>query len=75
MVKKNPTVLKEVKRVLHDKGTLLIVDWKLNAPISLIKKQPIAVQAIKDLVEEDGFVTVEEFEAGPHHWGLVLHRA
>lgn len=71
-----PNALREAKRVLAAGGTLLAIEWKTAgaalgpAPEKRLPKE----EAIK-LAAEAGFLMQKEFEAGPHHYGLVFKKA
>ena len=63
-------VLKEAKRVLKDKGQLLIVDWQHSSSLGPEKK--ISVDDVKQAAEKIGFQFKKEFKAGIYHWALIL---
>ncbi len=63
-------VLEEAKRVLKDKGQLLIVDWQHGSSLGPEKK--ISVDNIKQAAEKIGFQFKKEFKAGIYHWGLII---
>jgi ubiquinone/menaquinone biosynthesis C-methylase UbiE len=65
-------VLEEGKRVLKKGGKLLIVDWKKESKIGPAEKVP--PEEVKKMAEEIGFKLEEEFEAGPHHYGLLFSK-
>jgi len=63
-------VLEEGKRILKDKGQLLIVDWQAGSNLGPVEK--ISVDDIKQAAEKIGFQFKKEFKAGIYHWGLIL---
>ena len=65
--------IKEVKRILKDKGKVLLIEWSdsfggLGPPKENILNQD---QAIKDF-EDQGFEVKEKFDTGEHHYGVVF---
>ncbi len=67
--------LQEAKRVLHTGGILLIIEWKLaGAALGPSPDKRIAKEPATLLGTQMGFSLLETFEAGPHHYGLVLKK-
>lgn len=68
-------LLREVKRILKPQGKLLIVDWK-DSFGNLGPTPDAVVPAIiaQELAEKEGFVLKKAFDAGAHHYGLVLYK-
>lgn len=65
--------LKETNRLLKSGGKLMIVDWKkTGAPFGPPTKDRPDPEKIKLLAQKNGFSLVEEFEAGPYHFGLLF---
>ena len=69
-VKDKEIVLKEAKRVLNNKGKILIVDWKENAALG--PKETISIEETIKIAKKLSLKVEKEFEAGPCHWGLIL---
>jgi ubiquinone/menaquinone biosynthesis C-methylase UbiE len=69
-VKDKEIVLKEAKRVLNNKGRILIVDWKENAALG--PKETISIEETIKIAKKLSLKVEKEFEAGPCHWGLIL---
>jgi ubiquinone/menaquinone biosynthesis C-methylase UbiE len=65
-------VLEEGKRVLKEKGEILVVDWKQGAAFGPEKK--VLPDEVKKIAQEINLTIEKEFEAGPHHWGLILKK-
>jgi len=63
-------VLEETKRVLKDKGQLLIVDWEHDSVLGPENK--ISASKVKEIAEKIGFGLEKEFKAGIYHWALIL---
>jgi len=64
-------VLEEGKRVLKPGGSLLIVDWKISAPLGPESKR-VSPQDIKKEALDLSLKLKKEFEAGIYHWGLIV---
>jgi len=64
-------VLEEGKRVLKPGGSLLIVDWKISAPLGPESKR-VSPQDIKKEARDLNLKLEKEFEAGIYHWGLIV---
>jgi ubiquinone/menaquinone biosynthesis C-methylase UbiE len=63
-------VLEEAKRVLKDRGQLLIVDWEHDSALGPENK--ISISKVKEIAEKIGFNLEKEFKAGIYHWALIL---
>lgn len=73
LLRKSPTVLEEVKRLLKPGEKLLLVDWKLSgASFGPPAEKRVSPEIIQLLAEKAGFVLEKTFEAGPHHWGMIM---
>jgi ubiquinone/menaquinone biosynthesis C-methylase UbiE len=57
--------LTEASRIMRPGGTMMVIDWNLH-----IKKEDVVPVAIAS-----GLVVKEEFNAGSHHWGLLLRKS
>jgi ubiquinone/menaquinone biosynthesis C-methylase UbiE len=65
--------LKETNRLLKAGGKLMIVDWKrTGAPFGPPLSDRPDPETLKNLAEKNGFKLLEEFEAGPYHFGLIF---
>jgi ubiquinone/menaquinone biosynthesis C-methylase UbiE len=72
-VEDKAAVLKEARRVLHDGGRLVLIDWSDSfSGMGPHKKSVVTKAAALALAREQGFELLREFPAGAHHWGLVL---
>jgi len=63
-------VLEEAKRVLKERGRILIVDWQHGSALGPENK--ISVNKVKEVAEKIGFNLEKEFEAGIYHWALIF---
>ena len=69
-------LLRETKRILKIGGKLLLVDWKDSFNnLGPVKDAVVPVTIAQDLCEKEGFVLRKAFDAGEHHYGLVMYRA
>lgn len=65
----------EARRVLKLDGRLLIVDWRPGAGSIVVKSQNrISSENVKKVVASIGFGLIDEFDAGPQHWGLLFRK-
>lgn len=68
--------LKETARLLKASGKLMIIDWKKSgAPFGPPVADRPEPEMVKKLAIGSGFRVIEEFEAGPYHWGMMLVKA
>jgi ubiquinone/menaquinone biosynthesis C-methylase UbiE len=69
-------VMREAKRVLRQRGTLVIIDWQESfGGMGPIKEHVFDKEATLSLASGTGFVFHREFNAGAHHYGLIFHMA
>lgn len=72
-IKDKQAVIKEAARILKPGGVLIVGEWK-NAgvpfgPVSEVRLEPAAM---KNLALGAGLKWVNDFEAGPYHYGIVF---
>ena len=72
--------LKEAWRVLKPAGRLAIIDWSDSPPVGGRRMGPTKAHVLKiekalDLAHEAHFDLIHEFDAGSHHYGLILKPA
>ena len=68
-------MIKEALRTLMKGGRLLLVDWKAAAtPFGPPTKDRISVEEAKKRAAGFNLELESEFEAGPHHWGLIYRK-
>lgn len=73
--KDKAAVLAEASRIAKAGGTLIIAEWKsTGAPFGPPVESRVDKRSIHDLAQSAGFGVVEEFEAGPYHYGLVFRK-
>jgi ubiquinone/menaquinone biosynthesis C-methylase UbiE len=70
-----PGMIKEALRTLKKDGKLLLVDWKAVAtPFGPPTKDRVSIEEAKKRAAEFGLDLEQEFDAGPHHWGLIYKK-
>lgn len=70
---KDDLVIKEAHRLLKSGGKLLIVDWKrISAPLGPPLTDRTKKEEIGKFCQEAGFRLLEEFDAGPYHYGMIF---
>lgn len=66
-------MLREAIRLLKRKGRLLIVEWNsADAPFGPTVEKRVSQESLKAAAAKIGLDIMEEFEAGPYHYGLIL---
>ena len=60
----------EMKRILKPGGKILIVDWSELSPIG--PKTLVSSVKAQSLFEQNGFALDQSWNAGDHHYGLVM---
>lgn len=74
-ITKLENVIKESMRLVKPGGKILVVDWKTSgAPFGPKADTRVGVEKIKGITKQLNLSEVEEFEAGPYHWGLILKK-
>lgn len=62
--------IEEIKRILKNKGKVLLVDW---TPSAIMKEVAIFPKdKARALFEQNGFVFDREINAGDFHYGMIL---
>lgn len=68
-------ILKETFRMLKPGALVLIVEWnEIDSPFILSNDQKIAKNDIKKVTDFLGLKTLEVFDAGEYHYGLLLKK-
>ena len=73
--KKKDLIIREGQRLLKDGGKMMIIDWLKSqtptgfGPPSAVRPDP---EEIKKMAQKSGLRLVEEFAAGPYHFGLIF---
>ncbi len=65
----------EVKRILKEKGRVLIVDWKDSfGGLGPTGAMLASAESMKTIFSREGFQSDREIEAGEHHYGIILKK-
>lgn len=69
-------LVREVKRVLKTQGKILLIDWKDSfGNLGPTKDAVVSERTARELCEREGFVVKKTFDAGEHHYGMVLYKS
>ena len=70
---KDSVIFEEAYRLTKAGGKMLVVDWKsISTPFGPALEDRIKEEDAKKFAENAGFSLLEEFEAGPYHFGLIF---
>lgn len=70
---KSGVPVEEAKRLLRPNGRVLVVDWQPGSGSFVVEEEKrIKPEEIKQKFFQKGFQLLEEFSAGPQHWGLIF---
>ncbi|MFC1802130.1 class I SAM-dependent methyltransferase [Patescibacteria group bacterium] len=74
-VEDKDTVISEIKRILKQKGRVLIVDWvgSFNG-LGPQLADVVSEEQAKSLFEKEGFSYERSIMAGDHHYGIILRK-
>lgn len=66
-------VLKETYRLVKNGGKAIVVDWlRISTPFGPPISDRTKKEEIKKMAENAGFRLIEDFSAGPYHYGLLF---
>lgn len=63
----------EIKRLLKPKGKLMIIDWVAGSPLS--PRTLVPEMIAEAIFTKVGFTLEQTFDAGDHHYGIILVRS
>lgn len=72
-VENRENVIKETRRILKDKGRLLVVDW--SESFGGLGPQPadvVAKEDVEKMCSDNGFTVEREIRTGEHHYGIIF---
>ncbi len=73
-VKNKNARISEAKRVLKNKGKLVIIDWVPGASQGPAEGRVSAAE-VEKIAKDAGFRLEKEFKAGKYHYGLVFEKS
>lgn len=67
-------ILAEVGRMLKVGARLVVVDWLTDqsSPLAPPLAMRLGLEHVAQVAQSIGYAKLEEFSAGPYHWGLVI---
>lgn len=67
--------VEEVKRVLHPKGKVLVVDWSGSfGGMGPAERDVVSKETAQKFFLDKGFTLEKEIEAGDHHYGFIFRK-
>lgn len=67
--------LREVHRIVHPGGIIVVVDWTESfGGVGPDKKEIITAAETRNLLQQSGFTVTSEFVPGAHHYGILATR-
>ena len=64
----------EMKRVLKQAGRIMIIDWKDSVGHEAHAKMIISQIEMEHLFASSGFSKERDFDAGSHHYGIIMRK-
>lgn len=73
---KREAIMQESYRMIRPGGKLIVADWKAGMKAALGPDNALRVDPseVKQYAQALHLKLLEEFEAGPYHWGLVFEK-
>jgi len=69
-------IIKESVRLLKKGGKLIIAEWRSTAlPFGPSVENRVKEEIVLEAAPKIGLLQVDEFDAGPYHYGLVFEKA
>ena len=62
----------ELKRITKPGGKLMIIDWQGGSPLA--PKTLVPAMVAEAIFQKAGFVLEKNFDAGDHHYGIILKK-
>ncbi len=70
-----PQLVREMARLTRPGGRMVMVEWKTIAtPLGPPTAQRVDKETAKKIIDSPSFKFLDEFEAGPYHYGLLYER-
>jgi len=72
--KEKTSVLLEARRVLKKGGRVALIDWSPSSSTAPAGTFLLGAQDARELAEGAGFAFEKDFDAGQHHWGIIVKK-
>ncbi|MSU44905.1 class I SAM-dependent methyltransferase [Candidatus Nomurabacteria bacterium] len=69
-VKDKEQFILEIKRILKQKGKVLLIDWR--EALIMNKTNIVPKNKAREMFEKKGFVLERDIDAGEHHYGMIF---
>ncbi len=70
-----PVLVREMARLTRPGGRVIVVDWKtIASPLGPTVNQRVGQEDAQNILKTPLFAFLEEFDAGPEHYGLIYVR-
>jgi len=69
--KNKKNILKEAKRILKDRGNILVMEWNENITLGPDRKSRINSKDLIEIIFGEGFVFKKQVDAGDYHYIIV----
>ena len=74
--KKQENILAEARRLLKPGGKLLVVDWRqTSAPFGPPQASRVNLADIQNSAQKLNLKLIDQFQAGPYHFGLIFQKS
>ncbi|MEK7103404.1 MAG: methyltransferase domain-containing protein [Patescibacteria group bacterium] len=72
---KHDRIVQEASRMIKSVGRLMVIDWKTSgSPFGPPSDRRVSPQRVKDIAQELHLSLLDEFDAGPYHYGLIFKK-
>ncbi|MBU1167782.1 class I SAM-dependent methyltransferase [Patescibacteria group bacterium] len=69
------SLFEEAKRIVKDKGEIVILDWKKkDSPIGPPVRERISQKSMERLLTEENLVVTRNIVSDPYHYGFLTHK-
>lgn len=73
VIMRSDVPIEEARRLLRPNGRVLVIDWQPGSGSFVVEEEKrIKSEEIKQKFSQKGFQVLDEFSAGPQHWGLIF---
>ncbi len=72
---KHDRIVQEASRMIKSMGRVMVIDWKTSgSPFGPPSDRRVSAQQVKDIAQVLNLSLLEEFDAGPYHYGLIFKK-